>query len=202
MNNENSIDNQEHELEKKKYSLEVWKAIASLLTPVVLVFLTFQVNSVLKEKEHQLKVGEQILKEKQSLYSEMGHDLNIIFVYIADVGDFRKYAPLEVIEKKRKVDRLFWMYAPYWSSNTEEKYKAFMSSAFEMYNGSGIRAKIKAYRHEKVAAYQIDEMNWNEKWNNYFTENRDNEYFDKYYELVESLLSDIVSTDVRKLSKP
>ena len=193
---------EESNLEIKMYKLEVWKAIASFLTPIVLVILTFQVNTVLKEKEHQLKVGEQILKEKQAIYSDIGKKLNIIFVYVADVGDFRRYDPLDIIQKKREVDRIFKMYAPYWTDETESKYSDFMRSTFKTYNAPGVRAKIRATKYEKVKAYQVDKIQWNEDWNKYFTEERDPNYFSKYYDLVESLLADIVSTNVRKISEP
>ena len=76
-----------------------------------------------------------------------------------------------------------------------------MSCAFKIYNAPGVRAKINAFKHEKIEAYKVDGKDWNSDWNQYFTEDRDEKYVSKYYSLVESLLIDIVSTDVRKLSK-
>ena len=192
------MDDRQFELEVKKYRQSWFATFLSILTPLILVYLTFTVQSVLKEREAQFERQAQILNEKQNSYATLGVDLNIIYVYLADVGDFREYTPLEVIQRKREADRLFFIFRPYWSEETEERYTKFMDDAFETYSGSGKRARIRASADQKVAAYRVDGKLWNQEWDQYFTGKRADSYRNSYYELVASLLSDTTSSDVRK----
>jgi hypothetical protein len=194
------MDAEELEIEQKKIRIEKWKTFFSILTPLILVYLTFIVQSTLTEKEAEFERLQQILNEKQRIYGTLGSDLNRIYVYIADVGDFRQYTPLQIIQKKRECDRLFFTYLPYWSEETASRYTDFMKSAFATYQGAGERAKIKAMVHEKRKAYEKDNLNWEESWDDHFTERRDPNYDSAYWRLVESLLADTVSSKVRQIS--
>ena len=194
------MDQQQLDIEHQKLGIEKWKTLLSILTPLILVYLTFIVQSTLSEKEAEFSRLEQILAEKQRIYGTLGSDLNRIYVYIADLGDFRQYTPLQIIQKKREADRLFFTYLPYWSKETESSYKAFMDSAFDTYQGAGKRAKIKARSFEKKKAYEIDKLAWDDDWDKHFTEERDANYESNYWKLVESLLADTVSSNVREVS--
>ena len=108
---------------------------------LVLVVLTYVVNNAIQERGALLKREEQILAEKQRLYAELGKNLNVVFVYIADVGDFRQYTPVEIVTRKRETDRMFFMYLPYWSEGTEQRYKAYMEASFQTYNGVRLPAR-------------------------------------------------------------
>jgi hypothetical protein len=157
---------------------------------VVLIALTFVVNNAIQERGALLKREEQILAEKQKIYAELGRRLNIFYVYIADVGDFRSYIPPRVVEMKRESGRQFFMYRPYWSETTERRYNEYMGAAFTTYTGSGMPAKIDALKAEKVAAYDIEKLKWDTAWDAFFTERADPDIASKYYALVSSLLAD------------
>lgn len=192
------MDVDELAIKVKEYKLEKWKVLLSILTPLVLVALTFVVNNAIQERGAKLKKDEQILSEKQRIYSELGRRLNIIFVYIADVGDFRSYSPPQIVELKREVDRQFFMYRPYWSKGTERNYDQFMTAAFRTYTGAGLPAQINASKSQKVSAYKVDKLKWEPGWDAYFTENIDRNVSTKYNDLVSSLLTDTVNADIRK----
>jgi hypothetical protein len=192
------MDADELAIKQREYKLEVWKLLVSILTPLALLALTFVVNSAIQERGALLKREEQILAEKQKIYAELGRRLNIIYIYIADVGDFRSYTPPRVVELKRESDRQFFMYRPYWSETTEQKYNDYMKAAFTTYTGAGMPAKINAYNAQKVAAYNVDKLQWDAAWDAYFTEKSDPNIEAKYNALVGSLLADIVSAVIRK----
>jgi len=194
------MDHFEISLENKKYRLEFWKTLLSVLTPLVLVALTFVVNDAIQERGSLLKREEQILAEKQRIYTELGRKLNIFYVYVNDIGDFRSYTPPRVVELKREADRQFFMYKPYWSETSEKLYNEFMRAAFLTYTGVGLPAKINSTKDEKVAAYDMDKLKWDSTWDVYFTGNVDAEISTKYYALVSSLLSDTVNTSIRRLA--
>jgi hypothetical protein len=187
-------------LEARKYNLEKWKTLISVLTPLALVALTFVVNSAIQERGEALKRQGQILAEKQKIYADLGKNLNIIYIYIADIGDFRSYTPPRVVELKRESDRWFFTYRPYWSKETEQKYNTFMTAAFTTYNGAGKPAKINAKKLQKTEAYNVDKLQWDGSWDAYFKEDSaDPNIATKYYDLVGSILDDTVTGDVRKL---
>jgi hypothetical protein len=191
------MDADEILIKKREYIIEICKIVISILTPLVLLALTFVVNDALQRRGEVLKREEQILAEKQRIYAELGRSLNIIYVYVDDVGDFSDYTPDKIVEKKRDSDRRFFMYRPYWSRDTESNYQIFMRAAFQTYNGAGMPAKINASKSEKEAACDISKVKWNPKWDEYFTENKDPEISKKYYALVSSLLADTVRAEIR-----
>jgi len=200
------MDADERADKQREYTLEKWKVFVSFLTPVVLVVLTFVVNDALQQREALLRGKEQILAEKQKIYAELGKRLNVIYVYVDDVGDFSSYTPPEVVKMKRDTDRQFCMYLPYWSEETEKRYHEYMKAAFHTYNGAGLPAKINtsrsqkvAARSEKVTAYDVAKQEWNVTWNGYFTEKKDPEIATKYYALVSSLLKDTVNSEIHKV---
>jgi hypothetical protein len=193
------MDADEIAFKRREHKLEVWKVLLSILTPLVLAYLTFVVNNAIQERGAQLKREEQILAEKQKIYAELGRRLNVFYVYIADVGDFRSYTPPRVVEMKREADRQFCMYRPYWSDATEKLYREYMSAAFLTYNGAGMPAKVKTSKSQKTAAYRVDKLKWDATWDAYFTEKSDPEIATKYYALVSSILLDTVNANFRKL---
>lgn len=194
------MDAQELELKHREFRLDKWKTIISILTPLVLVLLTYVVNNAIQERGALLKREEQILAEKQKIYAELGRNLNVIFVYVADVGDFSQYTPVEIVKKKREADRLFYIYRPYWSEATEHNYNVYMEASFQTYNGVGIPAKINSSKSEKVAAYQRGGLRWEVSWDQYFTEKEDPDISSKYYTLVGSLLADTVNVAIRHIN--
>jgi hypothetical protein len=193
------MDADEIAIKRREFKLDIWKVIISALTPIAIGALTFVVNGALQERGELLKREEQILSEKQKVYGELGKRLNIIYVYVADVGDFKSYTPERVVEMKRESDRQFFVYRPYWSEATEQRYNDYMKAAFTTYNGVGLPARINASKIEKMAAYEQDGLKWDTKWDPYFTEQVDTSIERKYYSLVSSVLADTVNATVRKL---
>jgi hypothetical protein len=193
------VDSDELELKRRGYHLEIWKVLLSILTPLVLVYLTYVVNNAIQERGALLKRDEQVLAEKQKIYLELGRNLNVTFVYVEDIGDFRQYTPIDVVGRKRETDRMFFMYLPYWSEQTERKYNEFMTTCFQTYNGAGIPAKINTSKAQKVAAYKHDGLRWDSSWDQYFTGASPSDVSSKYYDLVSSLLADTISADIRQV---
>jgi hypothetical protein len=184
------------DLELAKYHQEWWKIVVSAFTPIAIAALTYFITSSLNVKESELKKSEEILSEKQKTYSKIGEDINIVYVYAADVGDFRNYTPDQIISRKRDADRTFFMYRPYWSNETQRKYDAFMKAAFEMYIGPGLDAKIKTSSAEKKAAYSAYNKQWNPAWDKMFAGEADPALTQIYYAVVSCFLNDIASAAV------
>ena len=194
------MDSDERHFKERELRIERWKVLLSILTPLALILLTWVVNNAVQERGAALDREKQILAEKQKIYAEMGRRLNVIFVYVIDVGDFRAYKPPQIVDFKRETDRQFFSYRPYWSKETEKNYDEFMKAAFQTYTGSGKPAKIRSLRAEKVAAHKFDNVKWEAAWNDYFTEERDPDISSRYYTLVSSMLGDTVTPGIRKVA--
>ena len=176
-----------------KYRQEWWKTAVSALTPIMIAVLTFFITGALNDRESSLRRGEQISSDKQKTYLQMASDLNIIYVFVSDIGDFRSFSPDTVIEKKRGVDRVFFSYRPYWSDETIEKYNKFMRAAFELYSGYASNARIRTSKDQKKIAFGQDGKTWDPKWDNMFTGQTVQGIDQYYYDLIASLLSDAAS---------
>lgn len=173
--------------------MEWLKLAASFLTPLTIALLTYVASRALNERASQLRKGEQLLGEKQRAYAAIGEDLNVIFVFVRDVGDFRRYTPDQIIDRKRSADRHFYMYRPYWSDETEARYKAFVAAAFRTFTASGSNAKIRTLAFEKRKAYEIDGRAWDEAWTGCLTEERDGRIDFHYQTLVAAMLDDVIT---------
>ncbi|GJL86679.1 MAG: hypothetical protein DHS20C03_03880 [Minwuia thermotolerans] len=195
------MEEMEYSIERRKLR-QGWFGIAiSVLTPIILVYLSLSVSLLLQDRDAKLSIDAQILKQKQSLYREIGANINVIFVYLVDIGDYRKFTPDEIVDRKRSTDRIFFSYRPYWSEKTENSYKDFMNAAFKTYSGTGQKAKIRATTDEKKAAFKIDGIAWKEQWDSAFTDKLKVDVNALYYDLVSAFLSDTVSPAIRELSK-
>lgn len=194
---------QEDDLKYRMYKLEIFKAIISAMSPVILVIIGFIINDAIQKSGSLLKKDEassqQISLLKQGVYSDLGEKLNKIYIFVADFGDFRSFTPIDIIDMKRSSDRKFFMYSPYWSCQTEIRYKKFMETAFQTNNGPGVSAKVRTLRFEKQEAYKNTGKEWNSDFDNYFTEERDNTIHEKYYLLVDSILRDTANGALRSI---
>ncbi|RTL91185.1 hypothetical protein EJV44_20260 [Ancylobacter aquaticus] len=171
-----------------------WVEIAiSALTPIALTILTYFITNAINKNQHKLRTNENLVGEKRLIYSDIGRSLNIIYIYSADIGDFRLFSPDQIIDLKRDVDRKFNMYKPYWSSETINRYNSFMNSAFVMYIGVGEKPLIYGEFEEKKEAFVKDGRQWEPYWDYMFTNDKDPSLSENYEKLVASFLSDIVS---------
>lgn len=181
------------DLEVARYWQEWGKVAVSALTPIAIAGLTYFISNTLNERQSYLRKGEQILSEKQKTYGRIGEDLNVIYIYCADIGDFRHHTPDQIIERKRSADRVFFMYRPYWSNKTQDNYHKFMAAAFAMHVEAGTNARINASTYEKKTAFAADQKPWDPAWDDLFTGKKQPMLEQSYYALVSSFLEDIAS---------
>lgn len=197
------IDQQAYELsvqfklDHAKYIQEWWKAGLSVLTPLAIAVLTYFVSTSLNRQQSLIRISEQTLQLKQGAYSDIGAKINKIFVYVADIGDYRSFKPRDVVNFKRESDRQFFMYKAFWSTSTVDAYNQFMETAFITFVGTGTNARINARSSEKRASYSADGIVWDPSWTSMFSEDPDPTIFEKYDTLVSCFLHDIASSTVR-----
>lgn len=195
------IENATLALEHSKYVQQWFQIAAAILTPIAIAALTFFVSRAISDREASYKRSEQVLELKQKAYAEIGPDLNKIYVYIDDVGDFASYTPMDILRYKRDADRKFYMYQTFWSDKTISAYHKFMEDAFRTYTGTGKPAMIRSLTFEKEASFLNTQRKWNLAWNEMFTTERADTVGSSYRSLVQLFILDITSGKTRDLNE-
>jgi hypothetical protein len=167
-------------------SLEITKLIFSLLTPLVLAVVGVAINDSVKTAERSAGL-------RSKIYEEVGGDLNDIYSYVAFVGGWKELAPVDIIAKKRAVDKNMYTYRPFFSKELFATYERFMDEAFRSYGGAGTDAQIRSdIETADGDRRQHTNKGWDLSWENRFTKER-NKLAQRvaYDEFLEQLARDL-----------
>ncbi len=145
-------------------NMELIKLIISIATPVIILLLGVWAKNIAIDYEKRASLNDRIIKKRVEIYEKIGKELNDIFVFLVQVGDWKDYSPYQILDKKRNLDKIMYVNRPYWSDSAFLSYTSFMDSAFEMHTGIGEDAKI------KTVTYQFETLeSWEEDWKNWFS---------------------------------
>lgn len=218
------LEEKKLKLEEKKLQIQKYGLCISISTPIFICLLGAWIQSSIKtaeqswvtrekereqvwrineqKREQAWKTSERRAEQRAQVYANIGPSLNIIYCYVDDVGDYTRYSPVDIINKKREVDRIFFAYYSYWSLNTKTAYRTFMDGSFATYQGVATDAKIKSSSFQKKAAYQKRMITWDLAWSDSFTEEKSKLLRDSYLELVISFLTDLQANDELNRDNP
>ncbi len=146
-------------------SLEVTKLIASLLLPVVLLFISHQYTVAAEraateradlekrqalqradEEKRQALVREReakVIEKRVHLWDELGPRINAIYSYYMFVGDWKALHSKDIIRIKRELDTLVYSYRPFFSDKFFAAYSEFTTAAFHAFGGWGKDAQLR-----------------------------------------------------------
>ena len=166
-------------------SLEVVKVMAALITPVLVLILGVTINNSVKEAERSSSL-------RSEIYKTIGGDLNDIYSYLAFVGGWKEITPLEIIEKKRAVDKAIYTYRPFFSDELFKTYQKFMNEAFTAYGEPGKDARIRSDLKTNDGDRAIHSTEWKAEWEDRFTKERNKlEQRQAYNDFLEQLARDL-----------
>lgn len=166
-------------------SLEIAKLAASLITPILVLILGIVINN-------SIKSGERSTALRSEIYKTVGGDLNDIYSYLAFVGRWKDMTPLEIIAKKRAVDKAMYTYRPFFSNELFRTYETFMSEAFEPYGGAGEDARIRSDIATGDGDRRIHGKEWRNEWEDRFTKERNKSaQQEAYHQFLEQLARDL-----------
>ena len=144
--------------------LEIVKIVASVSTPVIVLLLGVWAKNIAIDYEKRASLNDRVIEKRVELYEKVDEDLNDIFVFLTQVGNWKELTPQMVVEKKRQVDKVMYTSRPYWSDVVFNAYIEFMGSAFETYTGIGEDAKF------RTEIWQFKELpHWKESWSKWFS---------------------------------
>ena len=138
--------------------------LSSFLTPVVILVLGIWAKRIATEHARRISLNERIIAKRVQIYEQIGEDLNDIYTFILQIGQWKELTPADIIKKKRVLDRTMYVSRPYWSDKAFASYCAFMRAAFEAWTGVGEDAKIRTWTDQ----YKKLE-HWDAAWEKYFS---------------------------------
>jgi hypothetical protein len=147
-------------------SLEIIKVIISALTPIIVAYLVFRFNRVIKKYEKVQWTNQKIIEKRISIYDIIVPKLNDLLCYYCYIGNWKEITPKGIIETKRFLDKQLYIYAPLFSKDVLNKYNALIDVCFEKFTGWGKDAKINSFYERRKECHD----NWIENWNDCFSD--------------------------------
>jgi hypothetical protein len=166
--------------------LEIAKLVVSAVTPILLLVLGVIINSSINEAQRASTL-------RSDIYKTVGGDLNDIYSYISFVGSWKELTPVEVIARKRTVDKAMFTYRPFFTNELFETYQQFMSEAFALYGGAGTDARIRSDIETPDGNRRVHSTKgWDKSWDDRFTKERNKAAQRQAYErFLEQLARDL-----------
>ncbi|MEV4285504.1 hypothetical protein AB0K40_08350 [Nonomuraea bangladeshensis] len=172
--------------------MEIAKLIVSALTPLAVVAVAFQVTKATKRLETRQWVNQKLVEKRIALLSEALPELNDLHCYFAWVGNWKELSPLDILQRKRSLDRLFYANRPFFRPATIEAYEHFSAKAYKTYSAPGHNAQLRTgptSRHGNRSEAYGD--GWDPRWNAYFAAEADRTAQEKVAAAYDALLRQV-----------
>ncbi len=145
--------------------MEVLKLIVSALTPLTVAVVGFFLNQRLKRIDDAQWQSRKIVEKRLDLYDKIAPDLNAIYCFMMWIGYWKEISPAEVIQTKRRLDKVVNIYRHLLSEEFYTAYNAFIHLCFQTYSGKGHDARIRS----KIDSHWGDRRAASEKWDDTWT---------------------------------
>jgi hypothetical protein len=150
-------------------SLEIAKLTVSALTPIVVVVIGLWLNRRLKAFEYLQWTNQKVTEKRIAIFDQLAPLLNDVYCYFTFRGSWKDLTPIEVVSKKREMDRIVHVNAPLFSPEFVRVYNYFIDACYETYTGWGRNARLRtAWERRQEAANSA----WKEEWKDYFSDDR------------------------------
>jgi hypothetical protein len=151
-------------------SLEVAKLAIAALTPLVVVGLGIVVSRAARRVEDVQWANRRLVDRRLELYDEMAGPLNDLFCFFKLVGHFRDIDPPTAIQKKREVDKAFYVNRFLMTDHFGVLYHEFINTCFKPWASVAHDAKMRA----SVARQRAERgrEKWNPEWETLFVSDR------------------------------
>lgn len=144
-------------------SLEIAKLILGFLTPLLVGVGVFLITKSMHSLEKRSIVSQKVIERRLTLFDTMAPLLNDLYCYFVRVGGWKELNPPALIDKKRTLDRSFYVNKALFSPEFQEKYVAFLDDCFHVFSGHAKNARLRTHAEEYVGL-----PNWNENWRHSF----------------------------------
>jgi hypothetical protein len=136
----------------------------SLTLPIMLALAGFLIGFVAQTMNRRWQTKDRVAEKRLEIYERIGEDLNRIYCYIMDVGDFKDDTPDSIVAAKRRVQKQMNIYRALWPDRTLAALHDYMNSGFKTFQGPGVPARVRASTFEKKAAFEQLNLPWDPAW--------------------------------------
>lgn len=142
--------------------LQAVKVVASVATPIIVLLIGVWAKNIAVDHERRASLDGRIIEKRVEIYEEVKADINDIFAFLTQVGNWKELTPQQVVERKRRVDKTMYTSRPYWSDTAFCAFTDFMNAAFETYTGITEDAKIRTvtWQFEKLPQWDASFSQW------------------------------------------
>ena len=167
-------------------SLDIAKLAIDALTPILVLVLGIFITTSIKNSERSTDL-------RSEIYKTIGMDLNDIYCYLSFVGGWKDLSPIDVIARKRSIDRAIFTYRPFFSSELFTTYQHFMHEAFKPFSGPGTDACIRSDIESPNGDRRRHCINkWDPAWETRFTKEQNHKaQGEAYSKFLEQLARDL-----------
>ena len=171
--------------------------ILSLIMTTILTIVLFAFGQRLASSQW---TNQKLVEKRIALYDKLMPLFNDILCYQNLYGNFKELSPIDIVDRKRQLDKIFYTQREFFSDDFKTEYKNFMDLCFEPYSGMYVDAKIKSqldlYKdgftkfHSNI---KKDTIKWSNDWTENFTNKTpaSGEIEKSYYKLMDLLGKDI-----------
>lgn len=149
-------------------SLETTKVVISVLTPLAVAIIGWQVTRVGKRIEQAQWSARTVVERRLELHKEMAPKLNDLVCFFTWIGNFRATDPPRAIATKRELDGAYFPNEHLFSHEFRAAYLAFTEVCFQHYVGPGQDALLRTWR-EHLKTERGTGVTWDDEWDRLFS---------------------------------
>jgi hypothetical protein len=177
-------------------SLEIAKLIVAGCIPVTVAVLAFVLNRVLKRAENRQWFSQKLVEKRIELLGEALPELNDLYCYFIWVGPWKELSPVDMLERKRRLDRLFYANRPFFSAEAHAAYADFIGGIFRTRSGPGRNAQLRTGGSSKDGNREhAFAQTWSPAWNDLFAPDDEHTPRERITERYKALL-DVLGAEV------
>nr|VFK44010.1 MAG: hypothetical protein BECKTC1821E_GA0114239_103025 [Candidatus Kentron sp. TC] len=166
------------------------KLLVSATIPALILYFGYQLNSDLETKQAERIALERVVEWRFEQFKELSALVNDMYVYYIHVGKWKEFTPLDIVEKKREVDKIIYAMGSIFSEEMKRKYNLLIGEMFSTYQGWGEDARLRTsitYRREAARKSRIE---WDTNWDKRFIEEDNRTKIKNAYKAFTSQLAD------------
>jgi len=150
-------------------SLELAKLGVALLTPILLFVLGLAVTRGARRVEQAQWAGRKLIERRLELHGQMAPPLNDLLCFFTWVGHFREIDPPKAVERKRRLDKVFFTNEQLFSDSFRDAYAHYIDTLFDHSGGAGADARLRT-SPTRLRAERGTSSKWDPQWNDLFAD--------------------------------
>jgi hypothetical protein len=124
-------------------SLEIVKLLVAGLVPLTVVGLGVWVTKLTNRLESAQWINQKLVEKRIKLVDDLALDLNDLYCYFLFIGVWKALSPVDVIDRKRRLDRIVYVNRPFLGETCSTTYDAFIKLLFKTFRDPGQDAGLR-----------------------------------------------------------